>query len=133
MRVLWRATHPPPPLPPSYRRWERAASHGAHRLLYLLILALPPTGWMHDSAWKEAAAHSMRLFGLIPWPRITFIADVEPNLKERMHDLFGLMHMSCAWALYALLALHIAGALKHEFVDRERELARTWPARRRQA
>jgi cytochrome b561 len=130
MRILWRATHPPPPLPSTYRRWERAVSHGAHGLLYLLILALPLTGWMHDSAWKEGPTHPVRLFWLVPWPRIAFVAGLEPELKERMHELFFTMHATCACALYALLALHIAGALRHEFVDRERELARMWPARR---
>ena len=40
------------------------------------------------------------------------------------------MRVACAGALYALLTLHIAGALKHEFVDHERELARMWPGRR---
>jgi cytochrome b561 len=131
MRILWRATHPPPPLPPIYRRWERLASHGAHGLLYLVILALPLTGWMHDSAWKEGPTHPVRLFWIVPWPRIAFIADLEPGLKEHMHDLLFTMHAACACALYALLALHVAGALKHEFVDREREFARMWPARRR--
>jgi cytochrome b561 len=130
MRILWRATHPPPPLPASYRRWERTASHGVHGLLYLLILALPLTGWMHDSAWKEGPTHPVRLFWLVPWPRIALIANLEPALKERMHDVLFSMHVACACALYALLTLHVAGALKHEFVDRERELARMWPAGR---
>jgi cytochrome b561 len=72
----------------------------------------------------------VRLFWLVPWPRIAVIAGLEPGPKERMHDLFFSMHAACAYALYALLALHIAAALKHEFVDRERELARMWPAPR---
>jgi cytochrome b561 len=129
MRILWRTTHPPPPLPPSYAPWERVAAHGAHGLLYFVILALPLTGWMHDSAWKEGPTHPVQLFWLVPWPRIALIADLEPGLKERMHDLFFSMHVACACALYALLALHVAGALKHEFVDREREIARMWPGR----
>jgi cytochrome b561 len=129
-RILWRAAHPPPPLPATYHRWERVASRGAHSLLYLLILALPLTGWMHDSAWKEGPTHPVRLFWLIPWPRIALIADLEPGLKERMHDLFFSIHSVCAYALYALLTVHIAGALKHEFLDHEREFARMWPARR---
>jgi cytochrome b561 len=130
MRVLWRATHPPPPLPPGYPRWERLAAHGAHGLLYFLIFALPLTGWMHDSAWKEGPTHPVRIFWLVPFPRIGLIAGLEPGLKERMHDLFFTIHAACAWALYALLALHAAGALKHQLLDGERELARMWPARR---
>lgn len=128
LRILWRLGHPPPPLPETYRPWERTVSHAAHGLLYLLILALPLSGWMHNSAWKEAATHPMRLFGLMPWPRIGFIETLEPALKERMHSVLFSVHVAIAWALYALLALHVAGALKHEFFDREREIARMWPA-----
>jgi cytochrome b561 len=128
LRILWRLGHSPPPLPNAYRPWERVVSHAAHGLLYFLILALPLSGWMHDSAWKDAATHPMRLFGVLPWPRIAFIETLEPTLKERMHDSFFAAHEAFAWALYALLALHVAGALKHEFFDREREIARIWPA-----
>jgi len=132
LRILWRAGHPPPPLPQTYRPWERRVSHAAHGLLYLLILAMPVTGWMHDSAWKEAASHPMRLFWTLPWPRIAAIEHLEPALKEHLHDVFGAAHQACAWALFALVALHVAGALKHEIFDGEREIARMWPASKAQ-
>ena len=128
LRILWRLGHPPPPLPETYRPWERVVSYAAHGLLYCVILALPLSGWMHNSAWKDAAAHPMRLYGLMPWPRIGFIESLEPAFKERMHSVLFSVHVAIAWALYALLALHVAGALKHEFFDREREIARMWPA-----
>ena len=128
LRILWRLGHPPPPLPKTYRPWERVVSHMAHGLLYLLILALPLSGWMHDSAWKDGATHPMRLFGLLPWPRIGVIETLEPTFKERMHSVLFSVHVDVAWALYALLALHVAGALKHEVFDRQREIARMWPA-----
>lgn len=127
LRILWRIGHRPPPLPAAYRPWERTVSHAAHGLLYLLIVAMPLSGWMHDSAWKEAASHPMRLFWLVPWSRIGIIESLEPALKEHLHDLFGAAHEACAWALFALVALHVAGALKHEVLDGEREIARMWP------
>jgi cytochrome b561 len=46
-----------------------------------------------------------------------------------MHALFGEAHELGAYALYALLFLHVAGALKHQFFDREPELQRMWPGR----
>src|ERR1700761_1056179 len=52
MRLLWRATHAPPPLPTGYQRWEITLSHLTHILLYVLIFAMPLTGWIMDSAWK---------------------------------------------------------------------------------
>lgn len=126
LRILWRLGHPPPPLPRVYARWEKIASHAAHILLYGLMLALPISGWLHDSAWKGAATHPMTLFGLIGWPRIGFIESIEPGKKEMLHTLFNTVHIYLGYALYALLALHIGGALKHQWLDRERELQRMW-------
>ncbi len=127
LRVLWRLGHTPPSLPAYYARWEKAGSHAAHMALYLLIFALPLSGWMHDSAWKDAATHPMRLFDLFDWPRMSFIMDIDPPTKEMLHTLFGQIHTSFGYVLYALLALHIAGVLKHQFLDKEPEFQRIWP------
>lgn len=127
MRLLWRATHPPPALPEHYPRWERMAAHLTHAALYLLIFALPISGWLHDSAWKDAATHPMKLFGLLPWPRIGAIASIEPQAREILHDVFGEVHRLFGYLLYALFALHVGGALKHQLVDKEPELQRMLP------
>jgi cytochrome b561 len=124
LRILWRASHRPPPLPQAYVAWERRASHVAHVLLYLVMLALPLSGWLHDSAWKDAATHPMRWFGLFEWPRIGFIMTLPPAVKEGLHDAFGTAHTVAGYALYGLFTLHMAGALKHQWVDRQPELQR---------
>jgi cytochrome b561 len=124
LRILWRISHRPPPLPNAFPKWERASAHVAHFLLYVVMLGLPLSGWMHDSAWKDAATHPMTLFHLVPWPRIGFLMNLEPQFKEHMHDMLGTVHASFGYALYALLALHIGGALKHELVDRHSVLRR---------
>lgn len=124
LRLLWRLSHRPPPFPDGYARWERVGAHAAHALLYGLMLALPLSGWLHDSAWKDAPTHPMRWFGLVPWPRIGFIQALEPGLKESLHDVFGQAHRWLGYGLYALLALHVGAALKHQWVDREDELER---------
>jgi cytochrome b561 len=126
MRILWRSIHPAPALPAHYPRWERWFAHGAHFLLYAVILALPISGWMHDSAWKDADSHPMSLFGLVPWPRIGWIEAIEPVTRERLHDVFGNVHKAFGYALYALVTLHIIGALKHQWFDRHKELQRMW-------
>jgi cytochrome b561 len=133
LRVLWRAAHPPPAFPATYPRVERLAARVTHFAFYLLILAIPLSGWAHDSAWSQAAAYPMRLYGLVPWPRIAAIADLDPALKERLHDVFARVHNSLGYVLLALLALHVAGALKHQFWDRAPELQRMWPGRRGEA
>ena len=127
MRILWRATHPAPPLPDGYPAWERWSAHAAHAVLYGLIFLLPLSGWMHDSAWSEAASHPMSLFGLIPWPRIGWIAAIDPSQKDRWHDIFGTAHTSFAYVLYAMVVMHVAGALKHQWWDKEPELQRMTP------
>jgi cytochrome b561 len=127
MRLLWRATHRPPALPPSYPRWERIGAHAAHAALYVLIFALPLSGWLHDSAWKDAATHPMTLFGMIPWPRIGWVMNVEPTAREQLHDRFGALHTWFGYVLYGLFALHVIGALKHQWLDREQELQRMLP------
>lgn len=130
LRLLWRLSHPAPPLPSAYPRWEHLVSRLAHGLLYLLMFALPLSGWMHDSARKDAATHPMKLFGLVPWPRIGWITAIGPERKEYLHGLFGAWHTGLAYGLYVLFALHLVAALKHQFVDREAELQRMWWARR---
>src|SRR6185437_15673921 len=124
LRLLWRFSHPPPPLPSGLARWERIGAHLAHGALYFLMLALPVSGWMHDSAWKDAATHPMSLFGLVPWPRIAWIEHVEPVSRERLHDILFGWHVAFGYLLYGLLALHIGAALKHQWFDHDPELQR---------
>jgi cytochrome b561 len=66
------------------------------------------------------------LFWIIPWFRISYIANLDPATKEYVHSLFGDMHTYLSYALYAVLAAHILGALKHQFIDRQPELQRMW-------
>lgn len=127
LRLLWRFANPPPALPPSYASWEKRLSHWAHVALYVLIFAMPITGWIHDSAWKGAPQHPLNLYGVIPWFRIGWIKDQDPATKEQIHSVFSQIHGSLAYVLYALVALHIAGALKHQFLDKEPELQRMLP------
>jgi cytochrome b561 len=124
VRILWRLSHPPPPLPAVYSRLERVAGHVAHMLLYGLILLLPISGWLHDSAFKDAAANPLNLFWVIPWFRIGAIQNLPAAPKEVLHGQLFTLHAGAAYALYALVALHILGALKHQFIDRHAELQR---------
>lgn len=127
LRILWRLSHKPPPLPSTYSRFEKLAAHAAHWMLYVLIFAIPLSGWLHDSAWKEAATHPVFLYGIIPWPRIGWIQSMAPSAKEHFHTVLFRFHLYLNYALYVLLVVHIAGALKHQFWDREAELQRMVP------
>jgi cytochrome b561 len=127
LRLLWRFANPPPAYPPSYKPWERHAAHAAHWVLYGLIFLLPLTGWIHDSAWKGAPTHPLNLFWVIPWFRIGAIANQDPATKDQIHSLFFQFHAALAYVLYAVFAVHVAGALKHQFFDKQREFQRMLP------
>ncbi len=120
LRLLWRFAHKPPAFPLTRAKWEARAATAAHVLLYALIIALPLSGWLHDSAWKDANTHPMYWFGLFHWPRVSLISDIEPVFKEQLHTLFGLIHHYLAYFLYALFVLHVMAALKHHFSATQR-------------
>jgi cytochrome b561 len=128
MRILWRITHRPPPLPNAYKRWERRASHVTHIALYVLIVLMPVTGYIHDSAYKLAAKNPLRLYGLVPFGRLSFIANLDPATKESVHSLFFSIHSALAYVLYALVALHVLATIKHQWIDGQREIERMLPA-----
>ena len=130
LRILWRFGHRPPPLPQGYAGWESVTSHIVHWGLYAILFAMPLTGWILDSAYKDAASHPMFLYGLFQWPRLGFVMALDPDTKKAVHDGFGAAHEYIAYAIYALVGLHIAGALKHQWLDGTRELQRMWPGRR---
>jgi cytochrome b561 len=128
VRILWRLANKPPPLPAAYGPKQRIGAHAAHLALYAVMLLLPLTGYIHDSAWKAAAAHPIVLYGLVPFPRIGVIEHLDPALKEQVHTIFSAGHVYLGYVLYVLVALHIAGAIKHQVFDREPELQRMMPA-----
>lgn len=124
LRVLWRYSHRPPELPQGFARWEHVLSHSAHVGLYIVMIGLPVTGWLHDSGWKAAAEHPLLLFQSIPFPRAGWIMTMEPVAREHAHKLYGSIHELLGTVLYVLLGLHLAGALKHQFIDRQPVLGR---------
>ena len=124
LRLLWRMTHRPPALPEDYRMWERKASKAAHWALYFIMFFMPISGWLHDSAWEAAAEINLNYFGLFELPRLSWIMDMEPVAKKALHNVLREAHEIGGLALYALVFLHIGGALKHQFIDKHRELQR---------
>lgn len=126
LRILWKVGHPAPKPMPSLKPWERKLSVGTHHLLYLLMAVVPLAGWLHDSAWKAAAAHPLVLYGVVPWFRLPLFGGLNDAGKDYWHGLFGGVHTFTAYALIGLLALHIAGALKHQFLDGQAQFRRMW-------
>jgi cytochrome b561 len=118
VRVAWRLSHPAPALPLDMPRWERAAAHVSHALLYAVMIAMPLVGWVISSA----AGVPFSVYWRIPLPAIV-AAD------KHIADLASVAHFSLGILLIALLVLHIGAALRHHFVKRDDVLARMLPMR----
>ena len=113
LRVLWRATHTPPPLPDTIARWQRIASGVLHQSLYLLLFAVPMSGWLMSSA----KGFKTVWLGVVPLP------DLIGKNKELGHVLEN-VHQSLNYLLLLLVVAHIAAALKHKYLDRDEVMAR---------
>ena len=123
LRLMWRATHRPPALPRTISdgmpAWQQRAHHATHYLLYLLFFAVPLIGW----AYSSAAGFPVVFLGL--WQLPDFVP-----VSVDLADAIKPWHQYSAYTLAALIALHVAAALKHQWIDRDGLLARMLPARR---
>jgi cytochrome b561 len=124
MRLLWRFGHPPPPHTASMPRWQQSAAKAVHVGLYVLIFALPISGWIYDSAWEWAASFPISVLGLFDMPRLGFIVDLPADVKAPLDTWAGRVHHWFGYALYALFIAHVAGAIKGQWFDRHQSLAR---------
>lgn len=120
LRLAWRLRHPAPPLPMSLPVWQQKAAAALHHLLYLLMLALPLSGWLMSSAKGVPTVY----LGLLPLPDLL-------DKNETLGDLLALVHATLAYVLATLVLVHVAAALKHQFVDHDAVLARMLPFLRR--
>jgi cytochrome b561 len=116
LRLLWRLTHPAPPLPDTMPAWQRTASHVSHWGMYALFFAVPLIGW----AYSSAAGFPIVWFGVLPLP------DWVPKDRE-LAEAIKPFHELAAWALMLIVIVHVLAALKHHFVDRDGVLARMLP------
>jgi cytochrome b561 len=123
LRLAWRLANPPPPLPSGMTSFERWAAGATHVAFYGLLLGIPLAGWAMVSA--SPLGFPTIIFGLFEWPHIAPLAAIEN--KAPVEAALKLTHKYMGLALMGLLALHIAAALKHHFVNRDNVLARMVP------
>jgi cytochrome b561/polyisoprenoid-binding protein YceI len=126
LRLAWRLTNPPPAFPATMKRWEKALAHMTHLGFYVLLLGLPLTGWLIVSTARQRIP--TLLYGLLPWPHLPGVSALEGAARQQVNAVAEFGHQTLIYGAYALLALHIAGALKHQFVDRGADMARMLPA-----
>jgi cytochrome b561/polyisoprenoid-binding protein YceI len=121
-RLIWRLMNPPPPEPPM-PQWQKLLATTVHILLYVLIIAMPLTGWIMASA---STSHDTRFFGTLEMSLPGFDGMDAANRKS-IEDDFHSVHGNLAWVIIAMLALHLAGAFKHQFIDKDGLIARMAP------
>ena len=118
VRLGWRLMHRPPAYPPELPRWQRLLANWNHGLFYALMIALPLTGLI---AVSDGARTGM--------VRLQFGAEVPavPGISEAIGEAMGDLHVLLVLATLALLALHVAAAIKHQYFDRDRMTGRMPP------
>ncbi len=121
LRIIWRVLHKAPPLPAHFSPLERRVMHAVHGLLYLGMIGLPLTGW----ALSSTSPYKITLYGLFPWPNLPLIGNLDA--KDAIHDAMKESHETGAIILAALVALHVAAALKHHFIGKDNSLLSITP------
>jgi cytochrome b561 len=118
LRLGWRASNRGhnPPLPADLKPHERFLAHLTHEGLYLLLFALPLTGW----AMSSAKNYPVSWFGIVPLP------DLVPT-DEGLFAFLQATHGVLAFALAGLATLHILAALLHHFIRKDDVLRRMLP------
>jgi cytochrome b561 len=113
LRIIYRWTHPPLPLPADIATKQRLAAHATHWGLYALLIVQPFTGWIATSAYRAPII----VFGLFELPPIWPVNRAFSEQLFFIHALLGI-------AIACLVAAHIGAALHHHFVRRDRVLLR---------
>jgi cytochrome b561 len=119
VRLAWRLTHKTPGLPDHMPDWEKLAAKGTHWAFYAIMIGMPIGGLIAASA--------------TPFPSLLFnnpdlvIPKLPVPQTEEFAELSGSAHSAGGWAILGLVTLHIAAALKHQFIDKNGLLARMLP------
>lgn len=116
LRLLWRFSHRPPAAPGHMPRWQQLVAEAVHYLLYLLMLAIPLSGWLMSSAKGFQVVY----FGVLPIPDLI---GKNPDLGNFLKEV----HETLNFLLLGLVAAHAAAAIKHHLIDRDDVLSRMLP------
>ena len=119
VRIAWRLYAGAPPPVEGTPRWQSRLASLTHGAIYVLILAMPLSGWLYDSA---SGLRPFRWFGLAEVPKLS---PPHEALADAMHETHELLF----WVLIALVIGHAGAALYHHFVRRDATLARMLPRR----
>lgn len=120
VRLGWRLTHTPPPLPVSMPGWQQQAAAASHYLLYVFMLVMPLSGYV-ASNFSRFGIDFFNVYKLAPWG----------TDSKTVYAFFNQTHIISSWLLLALVLVHVLAALKHLLVDRDTVFSRMLPQRMR--
>ncbi len=109
-RLVWRLGERTPLLPATTQTWEKVLARTSQVLLYVGLFMMPVTGWL----WASAYGEPVRFFGL----KVPGLVHLSGDRATLAHHL----HIFTAFVLIAIVGLHVIGALKNHFVDRNNVL-----------
>lgn len=112
LRLLWRLMNRPPPLPAHLTQAERALAKLSHWGFYVVMLALPLSGW-------AMVSNPPKHFPMLWYGTVSI-----PPLPSPANWNYGGLHAILGWVALAMIVLHVAAALKHQFMDRDDIFAR---------
>jgi len=118
-RLAWRLTHPQPPLPEGMKPWEKTVAVSVHWAFYAIMIGMPILGWISASASEQPSL-------LMNNPDLQ-IPRLGIPVNHDLHEITGEVHGKGGWAILVLMGLHVAAALKHQFLDRDGLLGRMIP------
>ena len=116
VRLVWRVAHKPAPLDSAMPQWQKTAATGVHVLLYVLLFAIPLSGWLMSSAKGFQTVY----LGVLPLPDLL-------DKDKVLGDALSALHKVLNITMLMLVVAHVAAALKHQIVDRDGTLARMLP------
>lgn len=118
LRLVWRLSHRPPPLPEAISRRQKRLAIGVHRCFYLLMLLVPLTGWLFVSTqWRGDTALNVETmwFDQFNVPHLFNLQRESDYLRQSAAKLFADAHTLLAFTMALLIALHIAAAIAHQW------------------
>lgn len=120
IRFIWIHSSGKPPLPKSMNHWEQILSRLVQYGFYLLLIIMPLSGWIMSVAADRVPTYFGMFKAPLPWIKSN------KSLSEFMAD----SHEIIAWIIIAFITLHILGALKHHFIDKDNVLIRMLPGKK---
>lgn len=123
IRLAWRLMHKPPPLPAEMPAWEQRLARLSHAGLYVLLIALPLSGWAVVSV--SPLNIPTMLYGIVPLPHLPVLPDLAD--RKAAEAVLKSVHHFAGWVFVALLAGHIGAALRHHFRLHDDVLVRMLP------